>query len=146
MFLLNLITVILFVYLLIYSIYLLTLNIKSFGAKNFFKKDEENQDIKENNRKYCVIVWTKEKDRNPEKILYSLEAQDYNKELFDIHMINIYDNDNHRRINKSAENLQIHQVTNPEFYSKDKAISMFVEKIIQSKDFQGRSLFLYPAR
>lgn len=133
MFLLNFITSILFIYLLIYSIYLLTLNIKSFGAQKFFEEDE-NLDNNEEKKNFCVIVWTNEKDKNPNRIIYSLNAQDYPKEFYNIHMVNVYDDENHKRLNPVGGNIQIHQIDNPEFFSKDKAISLLVEKVLSNKE------------
>ncbi len=134
MFLLNLLVSILFIYLLIYSIYLLTLNIKSFSAHKFFQENAPDAEAHKDNKKFCIIVWVKDKDKNPNKIVHSLNSQDYPKELFDVNIINSQSDDNHKRITLTGENVYIHQVDNPEFFSKDRAVSIFVEKIISNKE------------
>jgi len=128
MFIVNLIFSVIFIYLLIYSIYLLTLNIKSFSAKKFFKEKELYKEEKDTKR-YCVVVLAKNKDKKALNILQSLNIQEYPKELYEVHMISTIKDENAVKLPDFASGARIHQIENPDFFSKDKALSIFAEKI-----------------
>ena len=114
MFILNFLVVILALYLFIYSIYLLTLNIKSFGAKKYFTAIDNKANVDKIN-KFCVIIWTQKKDKNPSEILQSFEEQTYPKNSFEVHMVNIYDNLEYGKMPPVSQNILIHKIENPDF-------------------------------
>lgn len=138
MFILNFIINVLYLYLTVYAIYLLTLNIKAFQSKNYIKDLKETQNLlgaKEN--KLCVIVWAKDKTQKALEILQMLNAQTYNHENYEVHLISAYTNKNFAKLPDFAHGARIHNIENSEFFSRDKAVSVFAEKMLAENKFDA---------
>ncbi len=136
MVILNFIVVILFLYLLVYSIYLLTLNLKSFKAKDYIEEQERLNDSIKVQNKLCVIVWAN-KTHEIFEILHALNSQTYSRENYDVHLISICSDKTLTRLPDFAHGARIHTIENPNYFSKDKAISVFVEKILKEEKFDA---------
>ncbi len=136
MVILNFIVVILFLYLLVYSIYLLTLNLKSFKAQDYIEEQIKlNNSLKVQN-KLCVIVWAN-KTHEVFEVLKALNSQTYSRENYDVHLISICTDKALTRLPDFAHGARIHTIENPNYFSKDKAVSIFVEKILKEEKFDA---------
>lgn len=134
---LNLILIALFIYLIIYCIYLLTMNTKAFGVKDFLseRKYQHQMNLDENN--LCVIIWATNKHKHLHELLKALTVQTYPQEHFEVHVIIQRDNENAPLLPDCSHRAQIHNIENPEFFSQDKAVSTFIEKLIPENKFDA---------
>lgn len=133
----NFISHIIFAYLIIYSIYFLTFVIKSFQAKRFLKIQENKLILNEAQNKLCVIIWASEKNKNLYKLLEVLNNQTYSKSNYEVHVM--YKNTSKMKttVPDFAHGARIHNIENPEYAGKDRAITMFLEKIITESKFDA---------
>lgn len=137
---LNLIFFIIFAYLILYAVYLLTINIKALvGTKKFlaerFPEDTSTEDIKEN--KICVIIFANSKSKKLERLLYALNEQTYKKENYSVQVVFAKDSDTLMYTPDCIAGAQIHTIENPEFFKKDKALNLFIEKLLPTSKFDA---------
>ncbi len=133
----NFISYLIFIYLLVYSIYFLTLTIKSFGSKKYIEEQCDQLAATSANNKLCVIIWASDKNKNLFGLLDSLNNQTYSKENYDVNVI--YKNSalSKTQIPDFAHGARIHSIENPEFFSKNKAITTFIERIITDNKYDA---------
>ena len=132
----NIIIFVLFVYIIFYTIYTLTLNIKAFKAKEFVNDTKmllESGGLLNN---LCVIIWADSTNKKLYDLLKMLDCQTYPKENYEVHVIFKRDKEN-VSIPEVAYGAQVHIIENPEYFSKDKAVSLFVEKMISENRFSA---------
>lgn len=137
---LNFILFLIFAYLLLYAIYLLLINIKAlFFSKKFLKEiSPENfitDDIKKN--KICVIIFANSKTKNIDELLKALNEQTYEKENYSVQVIFAKDSNSLVYVPDCMSGAQIHCVENEEFFKKDKALNLFIEKLIPTSKFDA---------
>lgn len=133
----NLILIVLFVYLIIYCIYLLTLNIKSFGAKDFLTEQKYNQQMNLTQNNLCVIIWATSKNKYLHELLAALSSQSYPSTHYEVHVILQRDNESMPTFSEGAYRAQIHNIENPDFFSQDKAVTTFIERLIPEHQYDA---------
>lgn len=135
----NFILFIVFIYLLIYGIYLLTINLKAlFSANKFLEENAlENYSEEVKNNKLCVIIFANSKTKKLEPLLNSLCEQTYKKENYSVHVIFAKDSNSLLYTPDTIAGAQIHCIENAEFFKKNKALNLFLEKLIQANKFDA---------
>lgn len=133
----NLISHIIFAYLLIYSVYFLTFVTKSFQAKKDLKIQENKLILNDAQNKLCVIIWASEKNKNLYKLLECLNNQTYSKQNYEVHVM--YKNTSKLKstVPDFAHGARIHNIENPEYTGKDRAITAFLERVITESKFDA---------
>ena len=136
----NLIFFLIFAYLIIYAIYLLTMNIKALlSSKEFLVQNVpsnfDKTNLKEN--KICVVIFANSKSKKLENLLKTLNEQTYNKENYSVHVVFAKDSNSLLYVPDCVFGAQIHCIENPEFFKKDKALNLFIEKLVQGAKFDG---------
>lgn len=138
--LINFILFLAFVYLVIYGVYLLTINLKSLLSSNSFLYENSPENYKNGelkNNKLCVIIFANSKSRRLEPLLHALNEQTYGKENYSVHVIYAKDSNSLLYTPDCMAGAQIHCVENPEFFKKNKALNAFMEKLIQGSKFDA---------
>lgn len=133
----NFVSYLIFTYLLVYSIYFLTLVVKSFSAKDFIQEQYELLSANTAKNKLCVVIWASDKNKNLFDLLDSLNNQTYEKDNYDVHVIYKNSGINKVPIPDFAHGARMHNIENPEFFGRDKAISTFIEKIIVENKYDA---------
>ena len=135
----NFISFLVFIYLVLYAIYLLNINIKAFYAKDFLAENEpENyskDEIKEN--KLCVVIFANSKTKKLEPLLRALNAQSYDREKYSVHVIFAKDSNSIYYTPDCIAGAQIHSIENSEYFKKDKALNLFLEKLMADLKFDA---------
>ncbi len=139
MLIINLLVFFLFVYIIIYSIYTLTLNINAFKVREFVDDTKMLLESGGSLNNLCVIIWADSTNKKLYDLLKMLNNQTYPKENYDVHVIFKKDKEN-ISIPETVYGAQMHIIENPEYFSKDKAVSLFCEKIVAENRF---SAFVY---
>ena len=87
---LNFILYLIFLYLILYGIYLLTINLKALISTNAYIKENSQEKFKGaelNKNKLCVIIFANSKSRRLEPLLSALNDQTYDKENYSVHCV-----------------------------------------------------------
>ena len=137
MLIINFILFLLFLYLIFYCIYLFTLNFKAFWRKGFLKNEHYMQQMNLKENKLCVIIWANYKHKKLRELLESLNNQTYSKQNYSVHVVVQREKDSVNFLPECVYGAIIHYIENPEFFSKDKAISVFVEKLLPENKFDA---------
>lgn len=137
MLVINFILVLLFLYLIFYCIYLITLNFKAFWRKRYLKNEHYMQQMNLKENKLCVVVWANSKHKRLEDLLKSLNNQTYSKQNYSVHVIVQREKDSVNFLPECIYGAIIHYIENPEYFSKDKAVSMFVERLLPEDKFDA---------
>ena len=133
----NFLLVVLFLYLAVYATYLFTLNLRSFKSRRYLEELSEYNTQVEGEKKLCVLVWATSKDRNVFELLKVLNSQTYNRSNYDVHVISICDGNPGSKLPDFAHGARIHNIENSEFFSRNKAMTVFIEKIIHEAQFDA---------
>ena len=136
MLIVNLILFSLFIYIIIYSIYTLSLNLKAFGAGEFVSDTKMLLESGGSLNNLCVIIWADSSSKRLYDLLRVLDNQTFPKENYEVHVIFKKDKEN-ISIPEFVYGAQVHIIENPEYFSKDKAVSLFVEKIVSEDRFSA---------
>lgn len=136
MFIVNFILFTLFVYIIIYSIYTLTLNIKAFGAKQYIQDSKMLLDSSNAQNNLCVLVWADSSNKNLYDLLKILDNQTLNRMNYEVHVVFKKDGES-APLASSVYGAQIHIIENPDYFSKDKALSLFVNKMVEERRFSA---------
>ena len=91
--------------------------------------------LKEN--RLCVVIWASSKHKKLEELLESLNNQTYSKQNYSVHVIAQREKDSVNFLPECVHGAIIHYIENPEYFSKDKAVSMFVEKLLPENKFDA---------
>lgn len=131
---------VIFVYLILYGIYLLSINAKAIiSSKSFLFENSpdkfKNQHIKKN--KICIIIFANSKSKQLEPLLQALNEQSYDREYYSVHCIFAKDSNSLLYTPDCISGAQIHCIENPEFFKKNKALNLFIEKLIQNSKFDA---------
>ncbi len=127
----------LFLYLILYCIYLFTLNFKAFWRKGFLKNEHYMQQMNLKENKLCVAIWANSKHKRLEDLLKALNNQTYSKQNYSVHVVVQREKDSVNFLPECIYGAIIHYIENPEFFSKDKALSVFVEKLLPENKFDA---------
>ena len=131
MLLINLVLFSLFLYILIYSIYTLTLNIKAFGAKEYVSDTKMLLQSSSALNTRCVIIWADSTNKRLYDLLKVLDNQTYSRQNYEVHVVFKRDREN-VSVPEFAYGAQIHIIENPEYFSKDKSLSLIVQKLVKT--------------
>ena len=136
MLIINLILFLLFVYIAIYSIYTLTLNIKAFSAHDYVSDTKMLLESGGSLNNLCVIIWADSSSKRLYDLLKILDNQTFPRQNYEVHVVFKRDREN-VTIPEFVWGAQVHVIENPEYFSKDKAISLFVQKIASENRFSA---------
>lgn len=95
----------------------------------------QQMNLKEN--KLCVVIWANSKHKRLEDLLKSLNSQTYPKQNYSVHVIVQREKDSVNFLPECVYGAIIHYIENPEYFSKDKAVSMFVERLLPENKFDA---------
>ena len=129
--------IILIIYLFIYCIYQLFFFIKAKDIDKYFEMQEKTRNIVIDKKKLCVLIWATPKDKNLDKLLSVLNMQSYTKENYEVHVVYQKDESDTTISRDFALGARIHNIQNPDYFSKDKAINLFVQKMIEEQKFDA---------
>ena len=127
----------LIIYLFIYCVYQLFFYIKANDIGRYFEIHEKTRAIAVDKHKLCVIIYACHKDKNLDKLLEILNKQTYEKEKYEVHVVYQKDETDTSVQRDFAYGALIHNIQNPDYFSKDKAINLFLQKIIPEADFDA---------
>ncbi len=125
------------IYLFIYCIYRMFFCIKARNVNKYFEMQEKTRSIIVEKRKLCIIIFATHRDKNLDKLLDVLNNQTYSKENYQVHVVYQKDEGDSEPIRDFAYGAQIHNIQNPDYFSKDKALNLFVQKIITEDKFDA---------
>ena len=129
--------ILLIIYLFIYCAYQLFFYVKAKNIEKYFEMQEKTRNIVIDKRKLCVIIWASSKDKNLDKLLSILNTQSYSKENYEVHVIFQKDENDTSFTRDFALGARIHNIQNPDYFSKDKAINLFLQKMIEESKFDA---------
>ena len=112
MLIVNLILFSFFIYLIIYSIYTLTLNLKAFGAGEFVSDTKMLLESGGSLNNLCVIIWADSSSKRLYDLLRVLDNQTFPKENYEVHVIFKKDKEN-ISIPEFVYGAQVHIIENP---------------------------------
>ncbi len=144
MLILNIILITTVLYLIFYAIYSITLNIKAYSANEYL--DDVKTVLRGKNKlnKLCVLIFAGANDKKLYDLLKVLSFQNYPKDFYEVHVI--YKKDSEiEPMPQGGYDAKIHIIENPDYFSKDKALSIFIDKTIKDNDFDA-FVFLGPDR
>ncbi|MDO5436618.1 MAG: hypothetical protein Q4F80_00260, partial [bacterium] len=144
----NFILFFVFVYLVLYGVYLLTINLKALLSANSFLRENSPEKFKTDdfrNNKICVIIFANSKSKRLEPLLQALNEQKYDKANYSTHVVFAKDSNSLLYTPDCMAGAQIHCIENAEFFKKNKALNLFIEKLITGAKFDAY-VFLGPER
>ena len=113
MLIVNLILFSLFIYIIIYSIYTLTLNLKAFGAGVFVSDTKMLLESGGSLNNLCVIIWADSSSKRLYDLLRVLDNQTFPKENYEVNVIFKKDKEN-ISIPEFVYGAQVHIIENTE--------------------------------
>ena len=120
----------LIIYLFIYCIYQLFFYIKAGNIDKFFEMHEKTRNLVIDKHKFCVIIYATHKDKNLDRLLNVLNNQSYDKENYEVHVAYQREETDTTTMRDFALGARIHNIQNPVYFSKDKAINLLIQKMI----------------
>ena len=129
--------IILIIYLFIYCAYQLFFYVKARNIEKYFEMQEKTRSIVIEKRKLCVVIWATNKDKNLDKLLSVLNNQSYNKENYEVHVVYQKDENDTSISRDFALGARIHNIQNPDYFSKDKALNLFLQKMVGEDKFDA---------
>lgn len=129
--------VLLTVYLFVYCIYQLFFFIKANDIEKYFEMHEKTRSIVIDKRKLCVIIYATNKDKKLDNLLGVLNNQTYSKEFYEVHVAYQKDENDTSPSRDFALGARIHNIQNPDYFSKDKAVNLLVQKMIMEDKFDA---------
>lgn len=129
--------ILLIIYLFIYCAYQLFFYIKARNIEKYFEMQEKTRNIVIDKRKLCVIIWATNKDKNLDKLLDVLNTQSYSKENYEVHIVYQKDENDTSTSRDFSHGARFHNIQNPDYFSKDKAVNLFVQKMIEESKFDA---------
>lgn len=128
---------ILIIYLFIYCIYQLFFFIKARNIERFFDMHEKTRSIVLDKKKLCVLIYATNKDKNLDKLLSVLNNQSYSKDNYEVHVVYQKDEHDSTPSRDFALGARIHNIQNPDYFSKDKAVNLLIQKMIPENKFDA---------
>ncbi len=121
--------VVIIIYLFIYCIYQLFFYIKARNLESYAYEQELNRSKITENKKFCILIYATNKDRNLDNLLISLNNQDYEKENYEVHVVFQRDEKDGSIARDFAYGAKIHNIENPDYFSKDRALNLIIQKL-----------------
>lgn len=91
--------------------------------------------LKEN--KLCVVIWANSKHKKLKNLLESLNNQTYSKQNYSVHVVAQREKNSTNYLPECVYGAIVHYIENPEYFSKDKALTVFIEKLIPENKFDA---------
>ena len=129
--------ILLIIYLFVYCGYQLFFYIKARDIEKYFEMHEKTRSIMIDKRKLCVIIWATCKDKNLDKLLSVLNSQSYSKENYEVHVVYQKEENDTSATRDFALGARIHNIQNPDYFSKDKAVNLKKKKMIEEQKFDA---------
>ena len=127
----------LIIYLFIYCIYQLFFFIKANDIEKYFEIHEKTRSIVIEKNRLCVVIYATHKNKNLDKLLNVLNNQSYPKENYEVHVA-YKKEENDTTLNRDfALGARIHNIQNPDYFSKDRAINLLINKILPENKFDA---------
>ena len=98
---------------------------------------EKTRSIVIDKRKLCVIIYATNKDKKLDNLLGVLNNQTYSKEFYEVHVAYQKDENDTSPSRDFALGARIHNIQNPDYFSKDKAVNLLVQKMITEDKFDA---------
>ena len=133
--------ILLIIYLFVYCVYQLFFFIKARDIEKYFDMQEKTRNVVAEKNKLCIVIWATSKDKNLDKLLNVLNNQTYPKENYEVHVVYQKDENDTTASRSCAFGAEIHNIQNPDYFSKDKAVNLLVQKMIEESKF-GAYVFL----
>ena len=124
-------------YLFLYCIYQLFFFIKAASIEKHFEMIEKTRSVVLEKRKLCVIIYATNKDKNLDNLLNVLNQQSYPKEFYEVHVAYQKDENDTSFARDFALGARIHNIQNPDYFSKDKAINLLLHKMIPESKYDA---------
>ena len=137
--------ILLILYLFIYCIYQFFFCIKAKNIDEYFEIQEKIRSIINVKKKFCILIYASVKDKNLDKLLGILNNQTYEKEFYEVHVAYKKDESDTSFERDFALGARIHNIQNPDYFSKDKAINLLLRKLLAEDKFDAY-IFLNPDR
>ena len=127
----------LIIYLFIYCVYQLFFFIKANNIEKFFEMHEKTRNLVLDKHKLCVIIYATHKDKNLDRLLNVLNNQSFPKENYEVHVAYQREETDTSAMRDFALGARIHNIQNPDYFSKDKAINLLIQKMIPDSKFDA---------
>ena len=137
MILFNLFFIILLAYLFIYCIYQLFFFIKANDIEKYFEMHEKTRNIVADKKKLCVLIYASHKHKNLDRLLGILNNQTYPKDYYEVHVAYKRDESDNTNERDFALGARIHNIQNPDYFSKDRAVNLLVRKLLADNKFDA---------
>lgn len=124
---LNLILYASFIYIAAYGLFRIVLALKSFSVRRFLNEKRPSNNPQ---KKLCILIYANAKTENLMELLNSLDMQTYPKSLYQTHVI--YQN-TEEALPEYVYGAKVHNVSNPEFFGKDKSFSFIISKLLENQ-------------
>lgn len=125
------------IYIFIYCVYQLFFLIKANDIEKYFEMQEKTRSIVVDKNKLCVIIYATYKDRNLDKLLNVLNNQTYKKENYEVHVAYQRDENDNSIFKDFISGAQIHNIQNSDYFSKDKAVNLLLDKLVEEDKFDA---------
>ena len=125
------------IYIFIYCAYQLFFLIKAKDIEHYFEIQEKTRSIAVEKNKLCVIIYASQKDKNLERLLNILNNQSYKKEYYEVHVAYQREETDTSLVKDSICGAFIHNIQNSDYFSKDKAINLLLEKFMEEDKFDA---------
>ena len=127
----------LIIYLFIYCIYQLFFYIKANNVTQFFEISEKTRNLALDKHRLCVLIYATHKDKNLDKLLNVLNNQSYDKENYEVHVAYQREENDTSIMRDFALGARIHNIQNPDYFSKDRALNLLIQKMIPENKFDA---------
>ncbi|MCD8024250.1 MAG: hypothetical protein LUE64_01815 [Candidatus Gastranaerophilales bacterium] len=133
---LNFILFLVFIYLILYGVYLFTVNLKAFlSAKKFLSGNAPKISDTDKKNRICVIIFANSKSKRLEPLLQAVNNQTYDKQNYSCQVVFAKDSNSLMYTPDCMAGAQIHCIENPEYFTKNKALNLFTEKLLVTSKF-----------
>lgn len=127
----------LIIYLFIYCVYQLFFFIKAANIDKYFEVHERTRNNVANFKKLCVLIYATNKDKNLDKLLMVLNNQTYDKENYEVHVAYQKEELDTAPSRDFALGARIHNIENPDYFTKDKALNLIISKMTLESKFDA---------
>ena len=127
----------LIIYLLLYCIYQLFFYLKARDVEEYFDLQEKTRSTVIEENKFCILIYATNKNKNLDKLLGVLNNQSYNKENYEVHVAYQVEEKEPNTLREYALGAYIHNIQNSDYFSKDKAINLLLEKLKDENKFDA---------
>ncbi|MBQ2983842.1 MAG: hypothetical protein IJD57_03515 [Candidatus Gastranaerophilales bacterium] len=125
--------IILIIYIFIYCVYQLFFSIGAKKLDIYFNELEKSRCEAKDEKNLCVVIFANYKNKNLDNLLSALNTQTYTKEKYQVHVVYQKDENDTSISRDFAYGAQIHNIQNPDYFSTDKAMNLFLDKMLDDE-------------